>query len=64
MFFVCQKKKKKQRKNKRNKKEKNKEEEEEERKENPSELQKPNVEIEVYNNNKSMTEYTHVHTYP
>ena len=33
--------------------------EEKKKKENSSELQKPNIEAEVYNNIKSVTEYTH-----
>ena len=33
-------------------------------KENFTELQKLNIEAEVYNNNKSVTEYTHIHIHP
>ena len=33
------------------------------KKENFTELQKPNVEAEVYNNKKSVSEYTHTHIY-
>ena len=33
------------------------------KKENSTELQKPNVEAEAHNN-KSVTEYTHMHIYP
>ena len=45
-------------------KEKKKEEERKKRKENSTELQKPSVAAEVYNNNKNVTEYTHIHIYP
>ena len=38
--------------------------EEERKKENLTELQQPNIEAEVYNNNKNMTEYTHIHIHP
>ena len=31
------------------------------KKENSTELQKLNVEAEIYSNNKSVTEYTHIH---
>ena len=31
------------------------------KKENSTELQKLNAEAEVYSNNKSVTEYTHIH---
>ena len=34
------------------------------KKENSTELQKPNVEAEVYDNNKNLTEYTHIHRDP
>ena len=34
------------------------------KKENPTELQKPNVEAEVYTIIKSVTEYTHIHIQP
>ena len=34
------------------------------KKENPTKLQKSNVEAEVYNNNKSVTEYTYIHIHP
>ena len=34
------------------------------KKENSTELQKPNVEAEVYNNNKNVPEYTHVQIHP
>ena len=34
------------------------------KKENSTELQQPNVEAEVYNNNKKMTKYTHIHINP
>ena len=33
-------------------------------KENSIELQKPNVDTEVYNNNKNVIEYTHIHIHP
>ena len=32
--------------------------------ENSTELQKPNIEAEVYNNIKSVTAYTHIHIHP
>ena len=35
-----------------------------EKKENSTELQKPNIEAEVYNNIKSVTAYTHIHINP
>ena len=31
---------------------------------NSTELQKLNVKAEVYSNNKSVTEYTHIHIHP
>ena len=34
------------------------------KKENSTELQKLNVKAEVYSNNKSATEYTHIHIHP
>ena len=34
------------------------------KKENSTKLQKPNLEAEVYNNNKKYAEYTHTHIYP
>ena len=36
----------------------------EKKKENSTELQKPNVDSKVYSNNKSVTEYTHIHIHP
>ena len=32
--------------------------------ENSTELQKLNIDTEAYNNNKNMTEYTHIHIHP
>ena len=37
---------------------------EERKKENSTELQKPKGDAEVYNNNKNVTEYTHIHIHP
>ena len=39
-------------------------EEERKKKENSTKLQKSNVEAEVYNNTKSVTEYTHIQIHP
>ena len=34
------------------------------KKANSTELQKHNIEVKVYNNNKNVTEYTHIYIHP